>query len=307
MNESPNKQTLEIASRQLQIPEAFVEKDWFVTQVIRIIGGIRQEGFEVIFSGGTALSKAHHLLYRFSEDVDFRILTEPQMRTRKALSGFKKAVLENLRDGGFKIEDHNVRARDQNRYFAVELEYETAFERADALRPHIQVEMTIRAIQLPHQILPVSSFLNDLAKRPPEVQAIGCIDPVESAADKLSALAWRIPDRVRGNEYDDPSIVRHIHDLAMLQDKALAHTRFRDLVAVSMQADDSRAKNAVSLEGMPIADKLGLMLKILAKDETYPQEYDRFVKSVSYAKEGQVPDFENAMRAIHALVDAVKN
>ena len=282
-----------------------MEKDWLVTQVISTIQRINQDGFEIVFSGGTALSKAHNLLFRFSEDVDFRVLCAPELRTRKNLSAFKHAVLDALRADGFAIDDAHVKARDENRFFAIDLEYETAFPREDALRPHIQIEMTARDIQLPHLVLPVSSFLNELAKQPPEVTAIGCIDPVESAADKLSAIAWRIPDRVRGDQYDDPSIVRHIHDLAMLKDRALAHAGFATLVTKSMQEDDSRAKNDASLEGMAMSDKLQKMLAVLAADAAYPEEYRRFVEDVSYAKSGQIPDFASAVQAVRELVKAV--
>lgn len=77
----------------------------------------------------------------------------PELRTRKNLSAYKHAVLDALRANGFKIEDHHVKARDENRFFAIDLEYETAFPREDALRPHIQIEMTARDIQLPHLVL----------------------------------------------------------------------------------------------------------------------------------------------------------
>jgi hypothetical protein len=77
------------------------------------------------------------------------------------------------------------------------------------------------------------------------------------------------------------------------------------MVSVSMQEDDSRAKNDPSLEGMPMADKLRRMLEALATDTAYPEEYDRFVKSVSYAREGQAPDFASAAQSVRVLVDAV--
>jgi len=305
MNAAPDKQTFEIAATQLRMEAAFVEKDWFATRIIAIIAGLQQAGFEVIFSGGTALSKAHNLLQRFSEDVDFRVLVAPSLHNRKALSAFKNAVIEALRSNGFAVSKEQVKARDENRFIAIDLDYESHFSRPDALRPHIQIEITARDIQLPQMYLPVASFISGLSKRPPEVARMGCIDPVESAADKLSALAWRIPDRVRGGKYDDPAIVRHIHDLAMLKDRALAHPRFRELVSASMQEDNARAKNDSSLEGMPMADKLRRMLTILESDKEYPQEYDRFVRSVSYAAEGAAPGFASAMQAVRALVDAV--
>ncbi|MCB9983670.1 MAG: nucleotidyl transferase AbiEii/AbiGii toxin family protein [Rhodospirillales bacterium] len=314
MNALPDKDLFIEVAKIKRMEESFVEKDWLVTQVIHTIQSINREGFEVVFSGGTALSKAHNILFRFSEDVDFRVLVKPEFRNRKNLSSFKHAVVDALRADGFAVEDRHVRARDQNRFFAIDLEYETAFPKADALRPHnatderpphIQIEMTARDIQLPQIALPVSSFLNELAKKPPEVPLIGCIDPVESAADKLSALAWRIPDRVRGDQYDDPSVIRHIHDLAVLKDRALAHIGFAELVAKSMQEDNNRAKNDPSLESMAVPEKLARMLAILTEDTKYAEEYRRFVEDVSYAKSGETPDFATALQAVRLLIDSV--
>lgn len=314
MNALPDKDLIVEVAKIKRMEESFVEKDWLVTQVIHTIQKINWEGFEVVFSGGTALSKAHNILFRFSEDVDFRVLVKLEFRNRKNLSGFKHAVVDALRAGGFAIEDRHVKARDQNRFFAIDLEYETAFSKADILRPHntaderlphIQIEMTVRDIQLPQIALPVTSFLNELAKKPPEIVAIGCIDPVESAVDKLSALAWRIPDRVRGDQYDDPSVIRHVHDLAILKDQALAHAGFAGLVAKSMQEDNNRAKNDPSLEGMSASEKLAKMLAILTEDAEYAEEYRRFVEDVSYAKSGQIPDFEAAVQALRLLIDSV--
>jgi hypothetical protein len=48
--------------------EAIIEKDYFVTEALRIIE--RSAGEKVIFKGGTSLSKGWNLIQRFSEDVD---------------------------------------------------------------------------------------------------------------------------------------------------------------------------------------------------------------------------------------------
>ncbi|MGH9022854.1 MAG: nucleotidyl transferase AbiEii/AbiGii toxin family protein, partial [Acidimicrobiia bacterium] len=53
------------------IPAAHIEKDYWVTEVLRgIAAASRQTGCSIVFKGGTSLSKAHHLIQRFSEDVD---------------------------------------------------------------------------------------------------------------------------------------------------------------------------------------------------------------------------------------------
>ncbi len=299
----PDKTLFEEVSLETGIAAAFVEKDWFVTQVIAVLSGIKVEGYEIIFSGGTALSKAHGLLQRFSEDIDFRILTENT--GRKALSGYKNTVVERLRESGFDINEHQIKARDGNKYFSIDLDYETRFDRSDALRPHMQIELTARNIQLPAVYLPVHSFVSKLSEQKPEVANIGCIDPVENAADKLSALAWRIPDRVRGDEYDDPAVVRHLHDLAVLKSTALKSGIFPKLVLSSMSHDDRRSKNNPDFAGLAVPAKFKQMFDVLETDDEYQREYERFVKGVSYAPEENIPSYEQALDAVRALAKAV--
>ena len=138
-----------------------------------------------------------------------------------------------------------------------------------------------------------------------EIAHIGCIDPAESAADKLSAIAWRIPDRVRGGQDDDPYLVRHIHDLAILKDAALQHGAFSGLVAISMQHDSDRPRNDVSISSLMASDKFQRMLAVLQSDNEYAQEYKRFVSGVSYAAPDQTPSFTEAIDALRKLVKAL--
>lgn len=305
MNLRPERELFEEVAQIMGIAESFVEKDWYVTQIIGIIAGIQHDGFEVIFSGGTALSKAHQLLRRFSEDIDFRVSANRGLGTRKDRSAFKHQIVDALRQSGFSIENANVIARDENRFFSIDLTYDSYFPPTQALRPHILIEMTVRETQLPPSCLPVSSFVNNLAKRPPEVALIGCIDPVESAADKLSAIVWRIPDRVRGGQDDDPSLVRHIHDLAILKDLALSHSDFPALVATSMQQDLNRPKHNVLMTELPTQQKLQRMLDVLLGEHEYAREYERFVQGVSYATSRATPDFKKAVDALHSLIKAL--
>lgn len=305
MNQRPEQELFEEIAQIKGIAESFVEKDWFVTHIIGIIAGLQHDGFEVIFTGGTALSKAHHLLQRFSEDIDFRVRVQSERDTRSSRSGFKHKVVETLRLAGFNIEDAHVKARDENRFFSIDLFYDSYFPRPQALRPHVLIEVTARDVQLPPLDLPVSSFVNELSKHPPEVASIRCIDPVESAADKLSAIAWRIPDRIRGGQDDDPSIVRHIHDLAILKGRALKHVEFPALVAASMQEDQNRPRNDRSIANLPLAEKFQRMLEVLKGDHEYAREYARFVEGVSYATAEDRPNFTDAMTALHSLVEAI--
>ncbi len=48
--------------------EAVIEKDYFVTEALRIVQ--QAAGDKIIFKGGTSLSKGWNLIQRFSEDID---------------------------------------------------------------------------------------------------------------------------------------------------------------------------------------------------------------------------------------------
>lgn len=50
------------------LTEAFIEKDYYVTEALRIVA--TQWPTQVIFKGGTSLSKGWKLIERFSEDID---------------------------------------------------------------------------------------------------------------------------------------------------------------------------------------------------------------------------------------------
>lgn len=62
---------------------AIIEKDYYVTEVLRIVAA--DSGEKVIFKGGTSLSKGWNLINRFSEDIDLFIdpqAYEPPLRGR---------------------------------------------------------------------------------------------------------------------------------------------------------------------------------------------------------------------------------
>ena len=54
--------------REQRLRPAIIEKDYYVTEALRIIAG--SAGDKVIFKGGTSLAKGWNLIQRFSEDID---------------------------------------------------------------------------------------------------------------------------------------------------------------------------------------------------------------------------------------------
>jgi hypothetical protein len=63
------------AATRVELPEPFVEKDYWITEILRTIATTL--GDRAIFKGGTSLSKGWNLLDRFSEDIDLFVNPAP--------------------------------------------------------------------------------------------------------------------------------------------------------------------------------------------------------------------------------------
>ena len=305
LSATPSKAIFEEVAQNLGVNESFIEKDWYAMQVIAVISKINSPDFELIFSGGTALSKAHGLIQRFSEDLDFRVMADHDSLTRGMRSNLKKSIIKALQVVGFSINTQDVMARDENRFFAIKIEYESQFLRSNALRPHVLLEMSLYSPELPPKKLNVQSFIAASGRQLPEVGQMSCVSAIEIAAEKLSAIAWRIPDRIRGEPFDDPSIVRHIHDLAILESLAIQEKSFIELAKKSICRDNNRSKRNKNFSGLSTLEKFNQMLNILDNDAEYIKEYDYFVKGVSYAPQELILDFKTAVKAVRKLAEYV--
>jgi len=63
LSDRPTLQDLVEVRRQFQLPhEALVEKDWFVVRALAAIAAVNKGPFQLVFQGGTALSRAHRII-----------------------------------------------------------------------------------------------------------------------------------------------------------------------------------------------------------------------------------------------------
>jgi hypothetical protein len=66
-----------LSADKLGMREIYIEKDYWLCMILRNLAYANPEVFNrVVFKGGTALSKAHKLIHRFSEDIDLAYIAE---------------------------------------------------------------------------------------------------------------------------------------------------------------------------------------------------------------------------------------
>lgn len=103
LSDEQKQLVLRSAEEHIHLPAVAIEKDMWVTCILQVLFNIELDA-NIIFKGGTSLSKFGNLIERFSEDIDIAIdpaayglegdLTKKQLKTlRKRSSLYVKEVL----------------------------------------------------------------------------------------------------------------------------------------------------------------------------------------------------------------------
>lgn len=291
-------------SHEFGIAPQFVEKDYYVVKVLSEICKINYPALKIVFSGGTCLSKAYNKIQRFSEDIDFRVHTgKPFTRAeKKAFCNFILEKLDNKED--YHIISESVKKGNENNFFSFEIEYEKLYEGSN-LRPNIKAEFTFENLILPSTEWEISSFIGKFINE--EQIKVNCIQPVEVIANKFSALMWRvyIKDRTKPlhSKENDPTIIRHLHDIAALED-ILYTKEFVELLQKSFDADKGRGGFD---NNYTLPEFIKITLDKLTEDKVYQKEYTDFVSSMSYAKDSDVITFEKALKCFKNIYINIAN
>jgi predicted nucleotidyltransferase component of viral defense system len=196
-----DRQTLVEVQQYFGLPSlALVEKDYAVVRAIQALSTIDATPFRMVFGGGTALARAHRLIQRMSEDVDFKVVPLEAApistsKRRRELSSLRDKVTSALHQAGFNFDPTEaVRSRDANQYIIFQLPYDGPAAIEEGLRPTIQIELNHTRMRQPIVELPVASFVSEALKRAAEVPRMACVSLAETAAEKN-----RFPDSAHGH------------------------------------------------------------------------------------------------------------
>lgn len=119
------------------IVPSIIEKDYYVTMILRLITEKSISLGEIVFKGGTSLSKCHKVIDRFSEDIDITFTEHIGDKRRKKLKyNVMKSLSEELKLP-IKNWDFLQSDRDLNSYY---FDYSSLFKSSDIyLRDGVKV------------------------------------------------------------------------------------------------------------------------------------------------------------------------
>jgi predicted nucleotidyltransferase component of viral defense system len=302
---NPKIEVLEQIAYKLGREPALAEKDNFVVWIIKQLTGLTFTEGRLVFGGGTSLAKGYKIIQRFSEDIDFRFVSDkPLARNQKSKIKHKITDFLSSLDGfSFKEEPE---AMNKNTLLKYNLKYprDKAIMASSSLRPYIKIEVFFTDIHYPPMKCLISSLYNEYEKLPPETE-FDCVALEDTAIDKISSFLWRIISRDKsqpiGSPLNDPSVIRHLYDLAFLKGKIKIDVKFKKLLLDTFKSDmDNRVKRTEDLK--EVAEQV---VATLESNNTYRQEYKRYVDDMSYEPDADKLSFDRAVEEFKRLMGIV--
>jgi predicted nucleotidyltransferase component of viral defense system len=175
-----------------------IEKDYFCSVLLAYLSGAA--GNELVFKGGTCLTKVHSELYRLSEDLDYTIPVDsdiPRSERSKRAEPVKSALSRlNRAVPIFRVIDSLKGANKSTQYLAV-VGYNSILGQQEET---IKVEVSLREpLLVPAIDAPAQTILRNPLTNRPMVMAlpVRSIDKTEALAEKFRAALSRREPAIR--------------------------------------------------------------------------------------------------------------
>ena len=288
------------------LTEQLIEKDYYVTEALRIVA--ERWPTQVIFKGGTSLSKGWKIIERFSEDIDLffnRAAFEPSLgssRVDRELKAIRDAVgahpgLTYTSDGGFS--DRGVARKD---YF----EYQQTFPGIASIANRILLETGIRSGDYPTEKVKLSSYLVEFLQTTSESLAaddessftMQLLDYRRTFVEKLFTIHSKVEQSVQSG-IPIGTYARHYYDLYCLvqQDSVKTLLTETDLF-IQIKQDCNRisqkhfANTYVPPEDLSFANSQALFPPAALRD-ALRRDYETQCQSLCY---GEFPAWDRDLR-----------
>ena len=281
------------ASEYLQIDAAIIEKDYYVTLLLQEI--VKQQP-DIIFKGGTSLSKCYRIIDRFSEDIDLTIFLDekPTESQRKRLKENIVSAIE--RQEMTLTNPDEIRSRREYNCYLVS--YPSIFSE-NYLKPHLQVETTIFFRTYPTKVMPAASYIYDYLSENDYTEFITqyqlepfeiCVQTADrTLVDKVFALC----DYYMSGFVTEHS--RHIYDIFRLSEIVFPGRSLKDL------AEEVREERQPHKTCLSAADGVSVnaILREIIDNEAFKEDYKNKTRSLLFTQ----VSYDTAISALEKLIE----
>ena len=234
---------LDQVSAQTNSAQQTIEKDWWVTQVLRVLFSLPYAA-HLSFKGGTSLSKAWNIIERFSEDIDIAISreylgfvgelsrTQVSDKLRRAACSFVRERMQNdLREGlvalGIAPEKFNVYVNitsvSTTDPEVIYIDYESVLPNSEYIAHTVKVEVGGRSMAEPVQSVSIQSQIDAVLSQATFVQPafdVNVVIPERTFLEKIFLLHEEFAKPMA--EVRTERMSRHLYDLQRMLHTSIA-------------------------------------------------------------------------------------
>ncbi len=288
------------ASRHFNVSPAIIEKDYYVTLVLRELA---KQVPDLLFKGGTSLSKCYKIIDRFSEDIDITLDSEHQSQGKRR--NLKYTIVEICSNLGLNLLNENE-TRSRRDYNCYKIDY-CARHSLSGLNPQLLVETVFIVKAFPDEIKQASSMIYDYLKAVGNDEAIAQyeLEPFDIRVQTLDRTlvdkVFAVCDYMLDNKTERQS--RHIYDLSRLLTLVKLDDNLKALIKEVREDRKLGTKCYSAQDGVSVPNLLRQMIdteffkkdyedsteKLLSK----PVTYEEAIKAIEMIIASDVFDTEN--------------
>lgn len=288
------------ASRHFNVSPAIIEKDYYVTLVLRELA---KQVPDLLFKGGTSLSKCYKIIDRFSEDIDITLDSEHQSQGKR--KNLKYTIVEICSNLGLNLLNENE-TRSRRDYNCYKIDY-CARHSLSGLNPQLLVETVFIVKAFPDEIKQASSMIYDYLKAVGNDEAIAQyeLEPFDIRVQTLDRTlvdkVFAVCDYMLDNKTERQS--RHIYDLSRLLTLVKLDDDLKALIKEVREDRKLGTKCYSAQDGVSVPNLLRQMIdteffkkdyedsteKLLSK----PVTYEEAIKAIEMIIASDVFDTEN--------------
>jgi predicted nucleotidyltransferase component of viral defense system len=294
------------AATRRALPSAAVEKDWWVTAVLRALFSLPYAE-HLSFKGGTSLSKCWKLIERFSEDVDIAInreflgfsgtLSKTQIsdRLRRAACKFVREELRvdvknQLEIKGISTDlflvNVNITPVTTIDPEIIEVVYQSLFDDDDYIKPTVKIEVSGRSMSEPLQTVKLQSIVDEVFVNMSFVNTsfdVNAVVPQRTFIEKICLLHEEFAKSQDFMRTERMS--RHLYDLVQIMDTPVAEKALADKDLYHSAVEHRRV--FIGLRGFDYATLAPKMINIVPPDniiDLWKADYETMQRTMIYGE-----------------------
>ena len=318
--EESQRQAINTVALNSGLPPSSIEKDWWVTQVLKALHSLPYSE-HIAFKGGTSLSKCWNLIERFSEDIDIAIsreylgfsgeLSKTQIsdKLRRAACAFvrekmqfdvKEALInQGIRSDAFSV-DVVITPITTTDPEVITITYQSLYDVSPYIKNTVKIEISGRAMIEPIERKAISSVIDSdypttsFAEKEFEVNAV---IPERTFLEKVFLLH----EEFRKDEVHVERMSRHIYDLVMMMNSK-EHIDERAIANEELyRAVLEHRRKFIGLKGFDYDDLYPATLCIVPKEEIAHQWEEDYQFMCEHMIYGETPSFTSLIENIKML------